>query len=112
MLYTASFWAKTDLPRYSIALSQPKGMALPRLSCVMPPSSTFRDIKAGRIDWAEYTRQYLEMLDDNRQYIMGIMETFAEPVVLCCWERHPENCHRSLLAAWLTKNGIPTEELE
>ena len=112
MLYTASFWTPTDKSRYSIALSQPKGMGLPQLKFLAPPSQTFRDLKSGAITWLDYRIQYCFMLDQSERDILTNLTWVVDEAVLCCWEKDPAKCHRSLLAEWLNEHGIPTEELQ
>lgn len=110
-IYTTSFWYPTDLPRYSIALSQPKGMHLPEIPEVMPPVRLFHDLKNGTCTWDYYCNSYEAELDFECHTIISVMEELTNESVLCCWEKNPEKCHRSILARWLTKHGIQCEEL-
>lgn len=110
MIYTSTFWHPTELPRYSIALYQPFGMMLPTLHCLVPPVAIFRAYRANTITWGKYTEEYLKMLDQNEMRIIDTIYDLHNPV-LCCWEKNPAKCHRSLSAQWLTQHGLSTEEL-
>lgn len=112
MLYTASFWTPTSNTRYSIARSQPKGMHLPRLVELAPSANVFNAMKKGVLKWEEYTEQYLERLAFNEYIVLRKVRGLRDNAVLCCWERDPAKCHRSLLARWLREHGIECEELQ
>lgn len=112
MLHTASFWHRTDLPRYSIAISQPRGMCLAKVSVMAPPKAIFIGLKEATIDWHQYTVGYLEHLDENESDVIAMLDKLQDNAVLCCWEKDPAKCHRSLLAGWLREHGIECEELQ
>lgn len=111
-LYTASFWAKTARKRYSIAISQPKYAFLTKLTALAPPKGIFNAYKGEQITWAMYAAGYQAHLNSNKQQILALVATLPNQAVLCCWEKDPAECHRSVLAGWLNDNGIPTEELK
>lgn len=111
MIHVSYFAKPTGLSRYSIARSQPKGLYLPRLPDLAPSANIFTAMKKGTITWADYTEQYLEGLDYNEYMVLRKVRGLPDNAVLCCWEKDPETCHRSLLAGWLRYHGIECEEL-
>lgn len=115
MIYTATFWAKTDLKKFSIALTQPNNVSMPTIQILTPPRPIFRALKDDKMSWEEYCDHYAAMLNYNKQKIIQIVSEKYDKfgsVVLCCWEKDAAKCHRSLVGAWLTENGITTEELK
>lgn len=64
-------------------------------------------IKAGAIDWDEYTRIYKEHLSTlSRDAVLEKLkimsqEQFNKDVVLLCYENKDKPCHRHLVAEWL-----------
>ena len=64
-----------------------------------PPLSLLNGIKEGRITWEEYSKAYLEHLNGMNQVqeMVKLAET-AGIVVLVCYEKDYEHCHRYLLA--------------
>ena len=51
-------------------------------------------------NWEAYTDYYREYLRENWQRVKAWLQSLndAEDVYLCCWERTPDHCHRSLVA--------------
>lgn len=84
MLYTSSFWCKTDLPKYSIAISQPRGMYLNKVTVMAPPKAIFGGLKDGLIDWQQYTEGYIKHLNDNEQDVFWVLGKLPKEAVLCC----------------------------
>ncbi len=112
MLYTSYFAKKTDLQRYSIALYQPKGMGLPRKPEFAPSTNIFNAAKKGIITFDEFCKQYYEGLDFNEYIVLRKARGLPPNAVLCCWEKDPAKCHRSILVQWLNEHGIECEELQ
>lgn len=106
MIHIRSFF---DLPpeagrkgkAFSIANSTPNRVKVGgTIECLVPPWSLVRDFKAQKIDWEGYTDTYREYLRENWQRVKAWLQSLdnAEDVYLCCWERTPDHCHRSLVA--------------
>ena len=76
-----------------------------------PSFGLLHDIKAGRIDWAEYERRYVEEARNwyrmNPQLFHDLIDqAHKSDIVLVCYERGNEReveCHRRLLADILRK---------
>ena len=106
MIHIRSFF---DLPpeagrkgkAFSVANSTPNRVKVDgTIECLVPPWSLVRDFKAQKIDWEAYTDYYREHLRENWRPVKAWLQSLddAEEVYLCCWERTPDHCHRSLVA--------------
>ena len=88
-----------------ISVSVPKGIKYDKLMPNLYPSwELVQDWKRGKIDWPTYREQYLTILrarwnDGLNEEIMSL----PNDVTLCCWERDPEHCHRSIVAEVISK---------
>lgn len=87
-----------------------------RYSDFAPRYSFFKAWRAGEIDNFEYTIMYKDYLDtlDKKE----IKEDFDSPhkcsnMILLCYEKTGDFCHRHILADWLEENfGYRVEEYE
>lgn len=66
--------------------------------------------KNGLIDDNEYTRRYIALLDKNKTKILNQYRAIRKRfdgcnIVLLCWCKKGNFCHRRLLAEWLERNG-------
>ena len=90
----------TDLPYFLRELCEAEYVPLPLLS---PTKEILADFRKKRIDWAEYERRYLALLDDRRAAESVGQELFAVPAALLCSEPKADQCHRRLAAEYLAK---------
>lgn len=78
-----------------------------------PTKSLLRDYKNGLIDEPQYVeryRLYLEKLWPSICFVFGA--NYNRDVVLLCYEK-PENfCHRKVLATFLNNHGFSCSELD
>jgi len=68
---------------------------------VEPPEMVLRLFKEDAITWEGYRDAYLDSLNDMRaRYRMMAIANLANQshVVLVCFEKNPDHCHRTLLA--------------
>lgn len=75
-----------------------------------------RPYKDGLINETEYESMYLRQLDGNRDEILRQVRALAEgaggkEILLCCFEKSSDWCHRHILAGWLRKEGFDVDEL-
>ena len=99
---------------FSIANSAPNRVKVDgTIECLVPPWSLVRDFKAQKIDWEAYTDYYREYLRENWRPVKAWLQSLndVEDVYLCCWERTPDYCHRSLVAKMIRLNR-PDLEVE
>jgi hypothetical protein len=105
-IYTGYFaklksYTEAGLCPVSIAVSQPRWLSfkLPCLEAFVPDPKSLRWPRKRYTDWYRYHN--LGELKPEPQII--ILEHLAEgrDVVLLCWERPDDFCHRQLVAEWL-----------
>jgi len=114
MIYT-SYYANPALKNISpdslraISVSVPKDMGCGKIKEFAPAWTTVAAYKDGKIDWTEYTRQYVAQLD--KLGIVAAMKLLENNCVYLCFEGKGKNCHRHLFAEWLRKHGIEIREL-
>lgn len=113
MIYTSNYFNPITLgcTRVSISVSRPDGYkSLPIWRTVAPDWDTIlKPYKDGVIGDAEYTRRYLQQLNSHRDRIIVEARSYMNSpgdVVLLCWCRKGNFCHRRLLADWLKNNGF------
>lgn len=79
-----------------------------------PTEQIIWDYKHGG-SWAEYeeafNRDVLSKLDPKK--VREDLKTISAglDLVLLCYEKSDEHCHRRLVREWLNQNGIPCKEL-
>lgn len=63
-------------------------------------------------DWyrAKYQETVLNKL--NPKVIANRLQSFGDDIVLLCYERPSDFCHRQLVADWFCSSGIPVYEYE
>lgn len=120
-----SYYGSRDIPKdamiVQISTSAPKGMKMDaKLPSVYPDYKTMvGPYKEGAIDDKGYTDRYAaSVLGKNRQAIFADVSGLIEQgraqgrdIVLCCYEKPGDFCHRYLLSNFLNENGIACMEL-
>ena len=110
MIYTGYFakvkqYENAGLTTVSISGKAPSFYKGPEYKGLAPRWQMFNDWKKGKIDNFGYTKlfnQYLETLD--KESVKRALESFGENVVLLCYEKPGDFCHRHLVADWLESN--------
>ena len=110
MIYTGYFakvkqYENAGLTTVSISGKAPSFYKGPEYKGLAPRWQMFNDWKKGKIDNFGYTQlfnQYLETLD--KESVKRALESFGENVVLLCYEKPGDFCHRHLVADWLEAN--------
>lgn len=81
------------------------GLNLAELS---PSIDLLIDYKQGVVSWNEFESSYFKYLNDNKDKIESSLKTIkdsnTDKVVLCCFEKSNEPCHRHILASFLNQN--------
>lgn len=108
-VYT-SYYGSRELPedavRVQISVSKPRGFAVDEsILDLSPDSSTLWAYKDRRINDAEYTRRFYAKIDGKEAEILSKLDDIqkrhpGKDVVLLCWEKPGEFCHRRLFADW------------
>jgi len=88
----------TDLPYFLRELCGAEYVHVPLLAPTKDILSVYRKKK---IDWPEYERRFLALLDERKAAAELDRELFSIPAALLCSELSPERCHRRLVAEYL-----------
>lgn len=77
-----------------------------------PKKATFDKWKSGEIDNFGYTELYKkEVLNNlNPQKVINELSLLGDKVILLCYEKSGDFCHRHIVADWLEANGVVVEE--
>lgn len=107
MISTSNYWNFTDFERSaSIACFVPDFYKGPHYKKLAPLLSFFKEYKK-TLDKDYYIEKYNELilarLDPIKVYNELTLNNECQ-VVLLCWEKPGEFCHRRLVAEWLEKN--------
>lgn len=118
-IYTGYFARMKDYPKdvvpIAICAKTPDwytGLYYPKLA---PSYDILMAYKNHVIDWATYTKRFnneiLSYLDAQRVVRALAILSGGQDIVLLCYERDENLCHRSLVAKWLREFGYEVEEL-
>lgn len=112
-MFTSYFAKKCNDPNaVSIALYSPKWYTGREYKKLAPPKDLLEGYKNGKISVTEYkVRYYEEVLDLlNPQQVF---DELGDNVILLCWEKSGEFCHRNLVSDWFKENlNIEVREME
>lgn len=107
-----------DFVFVQISLSSPKWFPhnLVKFLSLAPTWDLLNSYKSGEIEFEEqYDKKYYEILNslDKNKIIVKLnwlKEKTNKNIVLLCWEKDRNECHRSLLANWLDIGVIEYDE--
>ena len=88
----------TDLPFLLRELCGTQYVHVPPLA---PTKDILSDYRKKKIDWPEYERRFLALLDERKTAAKLDRTLFSVPAALLCSESSPEQCHRRLVAEYL-----------
>ena len=80
----------------------PRGVSKDKVDVWMKELGTPMDLvrrkKAGKVDWAEFRREYQRSLKGKEDVLRGLaLESKTGTITLLCTEKDPSECHRSIL---------------
>jgi uncharacterized protein YeaO (DUF488 family) len=114
MFYTGYYahtkkYQKAGLELLAVSGTTPAFYCWDKWSLVAPRKELFSKWKLGEIDNDEYLRRYREYLDSVLKKIPNVISDYIEclkkhDVVLLCYEKSGDFCHRHTLAQWLMDN--------
>jgi uncharacterized protein YeaO (DUF488 family) len=118
-IYTSYFGNYKNIPPnyqcISIANSKPDGLCISKWEDVVPPWGIVQKIKSHEMTGAEYREEYYKKLNSKPPIkYFEYLDKYSdqEAIVLLCWEKNFYDCHRGLLAYFLTYIGRPVDTLE
>lgn len=88
----------TDLPFLLRELCGAEYVHVPLLA---PTKDILSDYRKKKIDWPEYERRFLALLDERKAATELDRGLFSVPAALLCSEAKPDQCHRRLAAEYL-----------
>lgn len=118
MIYTSYFARVRSLPDNVVCISisrhAPQGYTGLTYKDLAPTWEILKQYKINN-NRKEYTDDYLKILRTmDPQKVINDLYTLAggqdKDIVLLCYEKPTDFCHRQLVAWWLTNNGYPVEE--
>lgn len=81
-----------------------------------PNPDILLDYKYSDSDWQKFEKKYKEQLEClDPEEVLSDLKTLSngKDIVLVCFEKDSEHCHRSICAKWLSDNlGICVSELQ
>ena len=107
--YYGNMRAYRDMTCVAISLTVPRWLNSPLPNCrELNPKPYML-----HMEQEQYTVAYNRILDSlSPRQIVEFLEGVSngKDVVLLCYEKPGDFCHRQLVAAWMNKNGIVVEE--
>jgi hypothetical protein len=111
LIYTASFFTADTYPgeKRCIAVSQPRGFDFKRIIIegrrpLEPDYSWVIGVNNGSLTQEQYTENYLNKLSQEHETLEKLMRFGQDKdIVLLCWEKAGEFCHRVLLVNYLAE---------
>jgi uncharacterized protein YeaO (DUF488 family) len=93
---------KSDGKRILVMTLWPRGVSKDKVDLWMKELGTPRDLirlyKAGKVTWAEYSKEYRKSLKGKEGILKELAaESKSKTITLLCTEKDPSSCHRSLL---------------
>ena len=118
MIYTSYFARCNKLPKglvpISIARQAPTGYTGLEYKTLAPAWDILSEYKQTK-DERTYIQQYnyqLFLLSAD-QVVKELKELAqSDQIILLCYEKPDDFCHRHLVAQWLTEHGYDTQEIE
>lgn len=80
-----------------------------------PTFEIFNAWKTGEINDFEYTSKFRKEVLGNldKLYIKEALAAFGEEIILLCYEKSGDFCHRHIVADWIEEAlGVPVEEFQ
>ena len=112
-IYTSYFSNWRNFPKESIVISitqyPPKSWNGIELRSLAPSAALLQDWKNGNIDKYIFRQRYIMQLEKDsnlRERIIallkGLIKQYNKDLILCCYEKSDDFCHRHILAEWLS----------
>ncbi len=119
MIYTGRFKDISDYERaglipVSIAGYAPDFYKGIQFKVLAPKYSWWKEWHDKKLSVEWYKSKYQETVLDklNPKVIAHRLQAFGDNIVLCCYEKPEEFCHRQLVADWLRSAGIEVREYD
>ena len=109
-IYTSYFGNYRNFPKEAIVIGVTRKplKGVKNWLILAPSEKIFSEFKTGKITEHAYKNQYLKYLNSlNKEEIINILKEAEQKynnVILCCYEKKQDFCHRHILAEWLDIN--------
>lgn len=103
MLYTANFKSYIGCPGmpYCVSQSMPKWVEMMRLRTLAPTWDMIYAYKGGALQWEKFKIKYFEILKQRHNTLENIIKIARTGnIILVCWEKPNQNCHRHLIVQY------------
>lgn len=118
MIYTGYYaklkeYEKVGLEPVSIAGKAPSFYKKTEYKKFAPTYEIFSRWKSGEIDNFQYTEEYIKNVLNklDKQQVKEFLISFDKDIVLLCYEKSTDFCHRHIVADWIESElGIPVDE--
>lgn len=114
MIYTSYYGNLKNLQGkrlVSVSQGYPKTIELEQCNFLKPTWDIIMKTKSGEMTSEEYNVKYNKQLNNtNLNKLKTLYENYEGDIVLLCWEKDWNDCHRKNISDWLNKNGIKCEE--
>lgn len=111
MIYTSYFAKYRGENGVSIARTQPTKNGepyYPEMELLSPPKWLLQDYKSGDVTEQEFKHYYHNLV--LRGLSPVAIGKALEGLVMLCWEKPGDFCHRHIVADWLRKAGYEVKE--
>lgn len=122
MIYASCFAniIKLDKSKYlpvGITIYPPKWFIGHNIEMVTPSKELLLKWKNKEVDEDTYKIWYINDLESNKEQIIEYFSLLNKPcskgIVLCCYEKSDDFCHRHMFREWLNKNlKLEVREIE
>ena len=122
MIYTSYFAnaIKLDKNKYlpvGITRFPPKWFVGHNIEIVAPSKELLFRWKSKEINEDMYKAEYIDYLESNKEQIISYFQMLNHPyekdIVLCCYEKSEDFCHRYILSTWLSQTmGLQIKEIK
>ena len=107
MIYTSYFANWRNFPKDSLLINitrfPPKNWKGVSLYSLAPSRKLLLNYKKGIIDENEFRNVYIQEIDKYRNKIIEYLRFLQnQNVILLCYEKKGDFCHRHIVAEWLT----------
>lgn len=107
MIYTTYYANLKNIPTdaviYAISNGVPAGITIPHLWQAVPSWGDVQQYKRTG-DWEQFRSRYVQLLEFRKPSAWSELINSSKDIVLVCYEKCPDRCHRSLLAKWLNEH--------
>jgi uncharacterized protein YeaO (DUF488 family) len=101
-IYTSNYSRCSNHPNaVSISASSPDYFTGKHIASLAPTWNMIKLYKIGMLSEKEYTRQYIELLEERHENPQAVYNSIPHRTIMLCYEKPGDFCHRRVLARWI-----------